>query len=674
LIEHIISWLNSTSTLQTTNRKQKMFKKLVANLPYNPSLITQVGFYADRMRAEKSIRRLSFVFMALAMTVQSLAVISPPERSLAYSNNYVISGLNTKQDILDAYDNPDGDVKAIYTRFNLSRGDIASLTDKPNVTIRSNDGNDWWTIGRSSLWGFNNVNNVYKQNQVEVKYRGSGTPTPGTDASVYARQLRAWDIRNPFNTYKAWEGISDATGQKFWILQDCGNITWVGEWEDPTPQPEKKPELHFKKTIGEAPSTLKPGDSFTYRLEYRNKKIGTTAKDAVITDELQTDKFDVVSPQGLNISNGFLKYPVGDLVGSEKNQYLELTVRLKDQLNSPEQICNAARLTSSNAGVKNSKACTTVITPCPYDSAISKTNNKNCVEPVVKCQLVDVAINRSTREVTFKTIFNSSNEASTTVKSYNYDFGDGETSSAQSSEFSNTVSHTYEPGDFEATVTVTYRTLGQEQTTDQQQTCSIKIDFEEDQALGQQKTVENITKDLVGADALNSKVSPGDVLEYTLFTLNSQNYERTGVEVSDYIGDILDYATLDLEALAAEGGRFDEDTNKVIWEGVVIPAKSKIGNTFRVQLLNPIPATNQPSAVSTDYDCVISNSYGNDINLNVQCPLVKGIETIPNTGPGTSLLMIGGATMVVGYFFARSRLLSKEIDIIRTDFVATGGV
>ena len=60
-----------------------MFKKLVANLPFNPSLITQVGFYSDRLRQEKGVRRMSFVFMALAMAVQSLAVISPPEKSLS---------------------------------------------------------------------------------------------------------------------------------------------------------------------------------------------------------------------------------------------------------------------------------------------------------------------------------------------------------------------------------------------------------------------------------------------------------------------------------------------------------------------------------------------------------------------------------------------------------------
>ena len=52
-----------------------MFKKLISNLPFNPSLIGQVSFYAKRLRKEESIRRAGFGFMALAMFIQLFAVI-----------------------------------------------------------------------------------------------------------------------------------------------------------------------------------------------------------------------------------------------------------------------------------------------------------------------------------------------------------------------------------------------------------------------------------------------------------------------------------------------------------------------------------------------------------------------------------------------------------------------
>jgi hypothetical protein len=669
-----------------------MFKKLVANLPFNPSLITQVGFYADRLRQEKSIRRLSFVFMALAMSVQSLAIISPPERSLAYSTNHILNGVRTKQDILNAYDNPSSDIKDIYTRFNLSRADIAALPNSPNVTIRSNDGSDWWTTGRTSLWNYAKVNDVYKRSEVPVQYRGQNTATNTDDAYIYARQLRAWDIVNPYNTYQAFKGTSSATGQEFWIVVDCGNITWKGNWKDPVPPPAPtptptppptiptppKPELEIKKSITNNLDTVKPGDTFVYRIEYRNKIIGSVAKDAVIQDSLDIKNYTVVSPKNLQISgSGVLRHPVGDLNGSTTYNRLDITVKLKDPLPSGERVCNGARIEASNTTAVSTRedVCIDVITPCPYDPSIPNVNNPNCVEPVVVCKLVDTAVDLSLRKITFKTIVTSSNPAQTQIKRYDYDFGDDTKASFGSSEFSHTTEHTYAPGEYSANAVVTYRTTGQEQTTDKQTTPCIKaIGFEEDQPFSQSKTVANITQGLSGDQAINSKVRADDVLEYSLVTANTQNYSRSDINVSDYIGDILDYAVLDVASLEASGGTFDKEQNKVLWENITIPANSEKELKFTVRLLNPIPSTNRPSATSGDFDCQIDNTYGNNVSLSVQCPVVKGIETLPNTGPGTSLLAGTVLTAIVGYFFARSRLLSKEINIIRTDYATSGGV
>ena len=81
-----------------------MFKKLISNLPFNPSLLGQVSFYAKRLKAEESIRRMGFGFMALAMFIQMFAVFAPPQKSLASSNDHIISGLNSRDDILRAWD------------------------------------------------------------------------------------------------------------------------------------------------------------------------------------------------------------------------------------------------------------------------------------------------------------------------------------------------------------------------------------------------------------------------------------------------------------------------------------------------------------------------------------------------------------------------------------------
>ncbi len=56
-----------------------MFEKLLAVLPYNPSLAHQMRFYAGRMREEAGIRRIGLIFMVLTFFVQFFAVLSPPQ-------------------------------------------------------------------------------------------------------------------------------------------------------------------------------------------------------------------------------------------------------------------------------------------------------------------------------------------------------------------------------------------------------------------------------------------------------------------------------------------------------------------------------------------------------------------------------------------------------------------
>jgi hypothetical protein len=499
--------------------------------------------------------------MALVVALQAFVVISPPERSLAFSSNHILNGVKTKNDLLAAYDNPNSDIKDIFTRFNLSRADIAALPNTPNVTIRSNDGSDWWTTGRTSLWNYGNVADVYKRGEVPVQYRGQGTATKADDAYIYARGLRAWDIVNPYNTYSAFKGKSSATGQEFWIIADCGNITWKGNWQTPPPAPKPpapapnptptptpapptptptptpppaplpqppKPELEIKKSISTTRSVLNPGETFTYKIAYRNKVIGSVAQNVYIEDQLDTKNFDVITPNNLTINNGFLRQSIGDLRGTETARVLEIPVRLKNPLPSGTRICNTASIVASNAQKVTSRpeVCIDVITPCPYDPTIPNINNPNCVNPVVVCELVDAAVNLSTRIVNFKTTVSSTNPANTTVYSYSYDFGDGSTKvTNQSSALTNEQQHTYRAGEFTAKVIISYATRGSDGR--KEISCTSPISFEEDQALGQAKTVRNITQNLEGENAEKSAVKAGDVLEYTLQTTNTQNYEPT---------------------------------------------------------------------------------------------------------------------------------------------------
>jgi hypothetical protein len=399
------------------------------------------------------------------------------------------------------------------------------------------------------------------------------------------------------------------------------------------------------------------------------------AENVVIEDELDLEHFDIVSPTGLPINGRTLRYPIGQLAYKDGiYDILRITVRLKNPLASGTTICNASSMTSTNVPTDTSeKECVDVINPCVYDT--KKNEGPDCVEPKLVCKLVDSAINYSKREVTFKTTATTTNAAVTLVKEYQYDYdSDGKIDQKIASDsLMNTIAHVYAPGKHKATVKVVYiHSVGSKKNVSQETQCSAAIEFEKDAPFGQAKTVTNATKNLSGDAAVTPKVNGGDVLEYTLTTTNSQNFDRENITISDYIGDILDYADLDSAFLKEQGGTFDEASKKVLWSGVTLPGSKNLEKRFRVIMKNPVPATNQPSSVSTDYDCKISNQYGNEITLEVQCPAVKSIETIYKTGPGTSLTVGFIITAFIGYFFSRSRLMAKELSIISNDYATSG--
>lgn len=189
---------------------------------------------------------------------------------------------------------------------------------------------------------------------------------------------------------------------------------------------------------------------------------------------------------------------------------------------------------------------------------------------------------------------------------------------------------------------------------------------------GRQKKARNVTQNLSPEQTLTTKVHASDVIEYSLITTNTNTVEKKKYLVEDYIGDILDYADVDQAYLETQGGKFNPVTKVVYWDNQTIPAKGELVKTFRVKIKDSIPVTHAPSASSTSYDCKIQNGYGNEISMDMDCPTLKQIEQLPNTGPGQSIFFAFAVTTVSSYFFARSRLFSKELGIIKQDFTYGG--
>lgn len=227
----------------------------------------------------------------------------------------------------------------------------------------------------------------------------------------------------------------------------------------------------------------------------------------------------------------------------------------------------------------------------------------------------------------------------------------------------------YEGGSKEATGSRTGNCKKEIRAKDQP--CKDITDEEIELCIEQHKKALNVTQKT--PDANGSTVKPGDELTYTLSVTNkSSNTVVKNYVVEENIGDILEYA--DISNL--HGGTIDAN-NTVRWPATNIPAGKTIEKQVTVKVKAVIPSTPTPGTNPGSFDCKMTNVYGDTIEINVPCSPAKTAEivngSLPNTGPGETLAVAFVVTTIAGYFLARSRLMAKELDVVRTDYATSGG-
>lgn len=185
-----------------------MFEKLLSNLSFNPSLVHQLAFYSKRLKQEKSLRRLGFVFMSLAFVVQFVAFIDPPQATLASSPNDLINGgfASAAEAAQDCRANI-SDYKDILNNYGISCDQVAIA---PTVTIHSTDYNK----------------TLYSMGRLPYNIAGE-TPVRIAESTYYVRYLWGWDKPGTVSSYQALT-ITNSAGQRFFLLYACGNVTAIG--------------------------------------------------------------------------------------------------------------------------------------------------------------------------------------------------------------------------------------------------------------------------------------------------------------------------------------------------------------------------------------------------------------------------------------------------------------
>lgn len=507
-----------------------MFKKLLSNLPFNPSLIGQVTFYAKRLHRESALRRAGFIMMALAMVVQMFAVISPPESSLQASPNtdLISGGFSSKKEAVGHCNGNTQNFKKIMNHFGISCDAIANGT-VTQIAPRDHGGK-LYSMGRLA-YGV--------KGETPVRVSGVGT--------LYVRHF--WSL-NKEPSYKAIK-VKDSQGKTQYILFSCGNLVSIGV---PTPPPptDHCPNIDGiqKKDNDCDVCPNKPG------VQLKKEQCDVCPnKSGVQKDKTECD----VCP---NVSG----------VQTTKNQ------------------CD---MCPNKDGIQNSSLECDV---CPNKSGVQKTEDECDV-----CPAVD-----------------------------GVQFSEEECKPCEESN---------DPDDATA-------------------------------CLGFQKAAKNTTQNV--GDANGTTAKPDDVIEYTLTTTNTSKITIKDYVVSDGFADVLDYADI----VDLHGGTLGE-YGLVTWPKQELKPGQSVLHKVTVRIKSVLPSTPASSSDPEHFNMVMTNVYGNAIEIKLPPTITKTTEIVttqlPNTGPGTSLVIGFTLTTVIAYFFARSRLLAKELDVVRADFGAVGG-
>lgn len=198
-----------------------MFQKLLANAVFSPGVANTIGFYIRRLQKEELTRRLGLIFMSLAVGLQSLALVSPPEPTIAAGpNNIIYGGITSVEDLLAKFDlNDDGnghrDLQQIFAHYGIARSDLAG---SKLTTIKSTDRNkSLRSIGRKAY---------AKSGEMRIPIAETGT-------EVYERYLWSWDT-SAYSTYQVLQGTT-GDGRWFAVLLNCGNLVV----DEPPPAPQQ---------------------------------------------------------------------------------------------------------------------------------------------------------------------------------------------------------------------------------------------------------------------------------------------------------------------------------------------------------------------------------------------------------------------------------------------------
>lgn len=592
-----------------------MFRKIVSNLSFSSALVGQLSFYAKRLRKEESTRRLGIFFMVLALLVQSVAIFNPPtSANAADSNDLVYGGIRPSDGGLSifmrAYDSNTNGLRDIMNYFGITRGEITATKHGAWKGVASLS-DSWYSV---------NHRQQGNPGEQEVKTTNSST---GGSMSFYLRPWYRTDNRN--DTLWGFKGYSSSLASKtgsgtFYLMDICGNLIIK------TPPVVKDIQVCNINTGNII--TIKETD---FNPAEHSRTVGDCNKIQVC--DLSTNQLITITESAFNPNNHSR-----NLDDCKMIQVCDLTTFKIISIRQTEFDPNKQSLTISDC--EDVQVCEIAIAKMVTISKADYENNKSrySLDPA-DCNMIKVCdLSNYTVIAIVESAFDS------TKQSKNIDdcqvcplLGLG------------TISYN-DPACTPCPLS------GLEELAVTDNGCH-------DGEIATSKTASNISQGNI--DATTTVAKAGDDIRYTITAKNNGGSDVV-INFTDDVTDTLQYADLQ----ETGGGSFDEESGTITWPDVTLKAGDEQSRTFAVRVKSNIPATPTGTSYEDSYDCVISNVYGTKTVIDVDCPLIKTVESVkelPRTGATENMIFAGILASIVFYFYLRSRQLGKEVRLIRRD-------
>ncbi len=608
-----------------------MFRKIISNLPFSPTLIGELGFYAKRLRKEEATRRIGLILTALALVVQSFLAFSPPESAnAANAGDLVYGGFKGRTDMLQACHNNTQGFRDLALHADITCEILANAKfGEIHSRVNGNDAG-WLSWNRTPRFSLQ---------------RGESLMTVG-DQQIYVRPLAAFDIKNTTGNgsyYKAFYGKT-RSGKDFAIMIDCANILLKERITN-------NPNIKVCDLVSQKMITI-PQSAFDSKKHSRNS--ADCQPKPIQICELATKKMITIDERNFD-----------------------------------------ARKHSKNPD--DCKAPPPPPTPRPTPTPTPTPPPAPKPTPMANCSSLTVRkISRT--EVELQGSATTANGA--TIRSYTYVIKDQSGQEVMRRTVNSTSSvhslrHTLEKEGSYSVELIAATSLGNREssackgsfTIEPIARCPLNPGLpindpncqpcpgdpalwvkDEDCAakIIRSKVATNLT-DEAPADTVLAKAS--DRIEYTLTARNDGNNEAT-FDMEDSLIDLLDYATL----YDRGGGSFDETTKLLSWQSVRLKPGEEQSRTYVIQMQSSISPMPRGTSDPTSNDCRMINTFGNSVEVDVDCPAPKIVEQVvpelPKTGPAENMIFGGVLAAIVTFLYLRTRQLDKEVRLIRREVTA----